>query len=96
MISCSAKRRDSSGYTVPHRVAKAMPSRSRLLTRKADSRESIESRRWPLRMRSYRQKKMASGTITPKARNSRNTQPSVDAPKEWTDGTGPPRFMNMP
>ena len=73
-----------------------MPSSSRLFTRKADSRDSIESRLCALFMRSYRQKKIASGTITPKARNSRNTQPSVDAPKECTEGTGPPRFMNMP
>ena len=29
-------------------------------------------------------------------RKSRKTQPIVDWPKEWTEGTGPPRFMNMP
>ena len=39
---------------------------------------------------------MPKGTTTPMPVNIKNTQPSVDAPKEWTDGTGPPRFMNMP
>ncbi len=29
-------------------------------------------------------------------RNVRKTQPSVEAPNEWTDGTGPPRLMKMP
>ena len=40
--------------------------------------------------------KMAKGTITPTARNSRNIQPNWEAPKEWTEGTEPPRFMNIP
>ena len=26
----------------------------------------------------------------------RNTQPREEAAKEWTEGTGPPRLMNMP
>ncbi len=29
-------------------------------------------------------------------KNMRNTQPKFDAPKECTEGTGPPRFMNIP
>ena len=73
-----------------------MPSSSRLLTRKAASRDSIESRFCALFSSPYRQKNTAKGTITPTARNSRNTQPRVDAPKECTDGTGPPRFINIP
>ena len=81
---------------MPHRVATAMPSSSRLLMRNAASRDSMESSRCALRTRSYRQKNITMGTMTPNARNRRNTQPSVDAPKECTDGTGPPRFMNIP
>ena len=81
---------------MPHSVTKAMPRRSRLLARNAASLESMESRFLALLSRGYRQKNTANGTSTPTARNSRNTQPSVEAPKEWTDGTGPPRLTNMP
>ena len=34
--------------------------------------------------------------MTPIAKNSRKTQPRVEAPKECTEGTEPPRFMNIP
>ena len=56
----------------------------------------MESRLCALFNRLYRQKKAAKGTNTPTARNIRNTQPRLDAPKECTDGTGPPRFINIP
>ena len=39
---------------------------------------------------------MIKGTITPIARNRRKTHPRDDAPKECTDGTEPPRFINIP
>ena len=73
-----------------------MPSSSRLLTRKAASLDNIESRFWALFNRLYRQMKTAKGTSTPTARKSRNTQPREEAPKECTEGVGPPRFMNIP
>jgi hypothetical protein len=39
---------------------------------------------------------MAKGTSTPTAKNARKMAPSEEEPKECTEGTGPPRFMNMP
>ena len=40
--------------------------------------------------------KIKKGTTTPIAKKSRKIQPSCEAPKEWTEGTDPPRFMNIP
>ena len=40
--------------------------------------------------------KAAADASSVTAMNSRNSQPIVDCANEWTDGTGPPRLMNMP
>ena len=43
-----------------------------------------------------RQTKAAREPTSVMPMNMRNSQPIVDWAKEWTEGTGPPRLMNMP
>ena len=81
---------------MPHNVTNAIARSSILFTKNAASLESMESRFRALFNSGYRQMKMANGTTTPTAKKIRNIQPNEDDPKEWTDGTEPPRFMNMP
>jgi hypothetical protein len=82
VISCAVINFEINGYTVPHNVTNAIPSNRRLFIKNADSRESIDSSARALLNRLNRQKNIAKGTTVPKAKNSRNTHPNEDAPKE--------------
>ena len=67
-----------------------------MFTRNAASRDSEDSSVCALFRLLYRQKNTANETSIVAPMNARKIQPSVDWPNEWTEGTGPPRLMNIP
>jgi hypothetical protein len=87
---------DNIGNIVPHRVINAISKKSIFWAKKADSLEIIESN--PERLFKVSNLKMnitrEMNRVT--AITARKTHPMVDSAKECTDGTGPPRLMNMP
>ena len=84
------------GKIVPQSVTNATVRNSTFWARKALSRDSIDSRRPLLLSVSDFQMNSAVEAISVTAMNIRNSQPIDDCANEWTDGTGPPRLMNMP
>ena len=81
---------------VPHSVTNATTRKSTFCARNALSRESSESRPSRLRNESMRHTNAASDRRSVPAMKARNSHPMVDCANECTEGTGPPRLMNMP
>ena len=87
---------EKTGNTVPHSVTKATRRKRTFCTRKALSRDRRESSLSRLLSVSMRQTKAAIERASVPTMKERNIHPIADWAKEWTDGTGPPRLMNIP
>jgi hypothetical protein len=85
-----------SGKTVPSSTTNASPANSRLLARKADSRETAESMRPGARNRSPRHatRPMPVAATTP--RNASNHGPMSDCVNACTESITPDRVRNVP
>ena len=81
---------------MPQSVTKATASSSTFCVRNALSRESVDSSFSRLLSVSILQANAASEPSSVRVMNARNVHPIVDCAKECTDGTGPPRLMNIP
>ena len=87
---------EMTGKMVPQSVTKAAARKSTFWVRKALSLDSIESRLSRLLRVSIRHANAASEPSSVAAMKARKSHPMVDWANEWTEGTGPPRFMNIP
>ncbi len=85
-----------SGKNVPQKITATRPTRSRLLTRKTDSRESSESIRRSERRSSRRLMISAVEPIRTTAIRPSSGPPTVEAPKAWIDSSTPERTRNVP
>ncbi|OGL13533.1 MAG: hypothetical protein A3G97_11155 [Candidatus Rokubacteria bacterium RIFCSPLOWO2_12_FULL_69_21] len=87
---------DKSGKTVPKKTVNAAATRNRLLRRKADSRDTIESSSpWALSLspRAATSPKPPSST---RAMKPRKKAPMVPWVNEWTEERMPERVRNVP
>jgi hypothetical protein len=87
---------DSTGKIVPHSVENAIPTSSRLLNRKADSRDSMLSSLWRGRRDSRRQISSAEDPASTKHRKPMKKGPIPDCVNECTDEITPERVRNVP
>src|SRR5579875_1465814 len=87
---------DSTGNSVPHSTAKQDTSRTRLLNRKLDSRETSDSSRCSLRSVSRLRTKKYTQVAKASARNQTNHVPMLDCAKACTELTTPERVRNVP
>src|SRR3954453_10804545 len=85
-----------SGKKVPHMITRARPTRTRLLSRKNDSRESSESSRASERRSGRRDSTSATEKATTIPMNTRNWVPIVEAPKAWIESRMPERTRKVP
>ena len=85
-----------SGKNVPQKTTTTSPTRSRLLTRKMDSREASDSIRRSLRRSSRRLTISPAEPITTTAISASSGPPTVDAPKAWIDSRIPERTRKVP
>ena len=86
----------SSGNTVPSRTTNANAANSRLLARKAPSRDTGESMAPGDRSRSPRQAISPTVTATTRAKKARIVGPIPDWVKACTDSSTPERVRNVP
>ena len=96
VIVVSSTASENMGNMVPQRVTKAISRKSIFWAKKADSREIIESNPDRLFKVSYRNIKIDKEMNKVAAITARKIHPIVDSAKECTEGTGPPRLINIP
>src|SRR5580704_13715892 len=87
---------ESTGNSVPHRTVKHATSRSRLLNRKLDSRETSDSSRFSLRRCSRFLRNQYRQTANVSARKLTNHVPIEDCANACTELTTPDRVRNVP
>ena len=85
-----------SGKNVPQKTTKAIPTSTRLLSRKTASRESSESSRCSERSASRARDHEPIEPAIISAISTRNGTPSVEAPKAWIESRIPERTRNVP
>ena len=84
------------GNIVPHKVTNAINKNKTFCIKKAASLEKKESKELLLFNVPCLSTKITTDKNNVNPMTPRKTQPIVDSAKEWTEGTGPPRFMNIP
>ena len=84
------------GKKVPQKITTQSPTRSRLLTRKTDSREASDSIRRSERRSSSRETISAAEPRITTAISPSSGVPTVEAPKAWIDSRIPERTRNVP
>src|SRR3954451_14989156 len=87
---------EMSGNTVHSNTTKAKAANSRLLARKAPSRDTGESMDPGERSRSPRQAMRPTDVATARPKKVRIHGPMGDSVNEWTDSSTPDRVRNVP
>ena len=95
-MRCPVKASDRMGKNVPHQIANAMPSRSRLLNRNALSRLTKDSSLFSVVRRSERHHMSATDAAMTNVRKERKTMPTFVEANAWTDSMIPLRVTNVP